>query len=81
MYRKQTKDYDKRFCNGTVFLKLRYKKGVSILEVEKETSIARENIRLIEQCKIKSPSFIVVAKLAEYYGIKMEELKSIASFL
>ncbi len=52
---------------------IRLEKEKSILDVEKETGLAHQNISRWER-NLVMPSIDACVKLAEYYGVSIEEL-------
>lgn len=57
---------------GDKFKIIREAKGLTLREVEKETTISNSYMSQLENGKIKSPSYKVIKQLSEYYGIKTD---------
>ena len=58
---------------GSAMREMRLEKGKSLLEVQKETGLAHQNISRWER-NLVTPSIDACVKLAEYYGVSLEEL-------
>lgn len=69
---------------GDRFKTIRIAKGLTLREVEKDTTISNAYLSQLENDKINKPSYKVVKQLCEYYGIKtdlgdMDELTMLIS--
>ena len=49
-------------------------KGKTLREVEAESGISNGYLSQLETGKIKDPGLFLIAKLAKYYGVKLDEL-------
>lgn len=58
---------------GELLKEHRLAKGVSLLDVERETGIDNSNLSRWEQGKVL-PSIYFCEKLADYYGVTLDEL-------
>ena len=58
---------------GKAMKELRLEKGKSLLDVEKATGLSNQNISRWER-NLVMPSIDACVKLAEYYGVSIEEL-------
>lgn len=59
---------------GEYFKALREAKGLTLREVERETSVSNAYLSQLETGKIKQPSPISLHKLAQFYGVGYEIL-------
>ncbi len=58
---------------GKAMKELRLEKGKSLLDVEKATGLSNQNISRWER-NVVTPNIDACVKLAEYYGVSLEEL-------
>ncbi len=62
--------------DGEKLRELREAKGLTRKQVEYDTGVSREAIANIEYGRTKNPSISTVAKLAEFFGVPVENLLS-----
>lgn len=60
--------------NGEKLRAIREAKGLTRRQVEYATGIARESLASIEYGRTKNPSIATAIKLANFYGVPVEEL-------
>lgn len=58
---------------GSAMREIRLEKGKSLLDVQKGTGLAHQNISRWER-NVVTPNIDACVKLAEYYGVSLEEL-------
>lgn len=66
---------------GTYLREVREKKGLSLRDVEANTSISSGHLSMIEQGKVKAPSPRVLHELADYYRLSYIDLMKRAGHL
>jgi len=66
---------------GRILAQARQVKGAKLREVETETKISNAYISQLESGHIKEPSPLKLRKLAEYFGLKYDDLLEAAGYV
>jgi transcriptional regulator with XRE-family HTH domain len=60
--------------DGNKLKRMRIEKGVSLSKLSEQTGISKSYLSLIERNIQKKPSLDILAKIAETFGVKVEDL-------